>query len=214
GQYKAKTLKLEGEDLPNVHVAINFLIDRKYRYCDNTEEFQGKTIGIIGGGPVAVDVAQTALRLGAVKTHLVDIATEKQLELALKEIPENEKEFIEYHFTTSTSKITKGKDDKLALNCYKVEWGEADENGRRPLNKVDNSDYDIPIDAIVIAIGQDVDFGLIDAATDNKLAKERNKITVNELTFETNIPGVFAGGDIIANSKAVAIAAIAHGKEA
>lgn len=214
GQYKPKTLKLEGEDLPNVHVAINFLIDRKYRYCDNTEEFEGKTIGIIGGGPVAVDVAQTALRLGAVKTHLVDIATEKQLELALKEIPENEYEFMEYHFTTSTSKITQGDADKLVLNCYKVEWGEADESGRRALNKVDKSDYDIPVDAIIIAIGQDVDFGLIDTATDNKLAKERNKITVNEVTFETNIPGVFAGGDIIVNSKAVAIAAIAHGKEA
>ena len=214
GQYKPKTLKLEGEDLPNVHVAVNFLIDRKYRYCDNTEEFEGKTIGIIGGGPVAVDVAQTALRLGAVKTHLVDIATEKQLELALKEIPEKEYEFMEYHFTTSTSKITQGENEKLNLNCYKVEWGDADETGRRALNKVVKSDYDIPVDVIIIAIGQAVDFGLIDTATDNKLAKERNKITVNEITFETNIPGVFAGGDIIANSKAVAIAAIAHGKEA
>jgi len=214
GQYKPKTLKLEGEDLPNVHVAINFLIDRKYRYCDNTEEFEGKTIGIIGGGPVAVDVAQTALRLGASKVHLVDIATEKELELAIKEIPENEFEFMEYHFTTSTSKITQEKDDKLILNCYKVEWREADESGRRVLDKVDKSDYEIPVDVIVIAIGQAVDFGLIDTATDNKLAKERNKITVNEITFETNIPGVFAGGDIITNSKAVAIAAIAHGKEA
>ena len=214
GQYKPKTLKLEGEDLPNVHVAIDFLIDRKYRYCDNTEEFEGKTIGIIGGGPVAVDVAQTALRLGAVKINLVDIATEKQLELALKEIPEKEFKFMEYHFTTSTSKITQGEADKLILDCYKVEWGEADENGRRPLNKVDRSDYNIPVDAIIIAIGQDVDFGLIDTATDNKLTKERNKITINEITFETNIPGVFAGGDIIVNSKAVAIAAIAHGKEA
>ncbi|NHJ25521.1 MAG: hypothetical protein EAX89_13140, partial [Candidatus Lokiarchaeota archaeon] len=89
-----------------------------------------------------------------------------------------------------------------------------DENGRRPLNKVEGSDYEIPVDKIVIAVGQAVDFNQIDAATNDELEKERNKIKVNEITFETNIPGVFAGGDIINNSKAVAIAAIAHGKEA
>ncbi|MFX1280719.1 MAG: FAD-dependent oxidoreductase [Promethearchaeota archaeon] len=214
GQYKPRTLHLEGEDLPNVHVAITFLMDRKYRYWENKEEFKGKSIGIIGGGPVAVDVAQTALRLGAEKIHLVDIMTEEQLELTLKEIPEKEREFMEYHFTTSTSKITKKDDDKLVLNFYKIKWGAPDETGRRSFEKIKDSEYEIPIDSIVIAIGQAVDFDQIDIATDNKLEKERNKIKVNEVTFETNIPGVFAGGDIVNNSKAVAIAAIAHGKEA
>jgi len=214
GQYKPRTLHLEGEDLPNVYVAISFLMDRKYRYWENKEEFKGKTLGIIGGGPVAVDVAQTALRLGAEKVHLVDIMSKEQLELVLRDIPENEIEFMEYHFITSTSKITQSKAEKLVLNCYNIEWGNPDENGRRPLNKIEGSDYEIPIDSIVIAVGQAVDFEQIDAATNNKLEKERNKIKVNEVTFETNIPGVFAGGDIISNSKAVAIAAIAHGKEA
>ena len=214
GQYKPRTLKLDGEDLPNVYVAINFLIDRKYRYWENKEEFKGKTLGIIGGGPVAVDVAQTALRLGAEKIHLVDIMSEEDLELVLKDIPENELKYMEYHFKTSTSKITKGKGEKLVLNCYKIEWGSPDGTGRRSLNKVEDSDHKISVDSIVIAVGQEVDFELIGIATDNKLEKERNKIAINEITFETNIPGVFAGGDIVANSKAVAIAAIAHGKEA
>jgi NADPH-dependent glutamate synthase beta subunit-like oxidoreductase len=214
GQYKPRTLHLEGEDLPNVFVAINFLIDRKYRYWENKEEFKGKTIGIIGGGPVAVDVAQTALRLGAQKVHLVDIMSEKELELVLRDIPENEMSFMQYHFETSTSKITQNAESKLVLNSYKIKWGSPDKNGRRPLNKVDGSDYEIPVDYIVIAVGQAVDFDQIDAATNMKLEKERNKIKVNEITFETNIPGVFAGGDIVNNSKAVAIAAISHGKEA
>jgi thioredoxin reductase len=214
GQYKPRTLHLEGEDLPNVHVAISFLMDRKYRYWENEEEFKGKTVGIIGGGAVAVDVAQTALRLGANKIHLVDIMNEEQLELVLREIPESEREFMKYHFSTSTSKITRSIDDKLILNCYKIEWGTPDDDGKRPLNKIKDSDYEIPIDSIVIAVGQAVDFDQIDVATDNKLEKDRNRIKVNEVTFETNIPGVFAGGDIISNSKAVAIAAIAHGKEA
>jgi len=214
GQYKPRTLHLEGENLPNVHVAISFLMNRKYRYWENKEEFKGKTLGIIGGGPVAVDVAQTALRLGAEKVHLFDIMSEEQLELVLRDIPENEIEFMEYHFMTSTSKITQNKDEELVLNCYNIEWGNPDKSGRRPLNKIEGSDYEILVDSIVIAVGQAVDFEQIDAATNGKLEKERNKIKVNEVTFETNIPGVFAGGDIISNSKAVAIAAIAHGKEA
>ncbi|MFX1497051.1 MAG: FAD-dependent oxidoreductase [Promethearchaeota archaeon] len=214
GQYKPRTLHLEGENLPNVFVAINFLIDRKYRYWENKEEFKGKTIGVIGGGPVAVDVAQTALRLGAEKVHLVDIMSEKELELVLREIPESEMSYIQYHFESSTSKITQNDEGKLVLNCYKIKWGKPDVNGRKSLNKVENTDYEIPVDNIVIAIGQAVDFDQIDAATKNKLEKERNKIKVNEITFETNIPGIFAGGDIINNSKAVAIAAISHGKEA
>jgi len=214
GQYKPRTLHLEGEELPNVFVAISFLMDRKYRYWQNKEEFKGKTIGIIGGGPVAVDVAQTALRLGAEKIHLVDIMSVEQLELVLKDIPENEMPFMHYHFKTSTSKITQNNDGKLVLDCYNIEWGKPDENGRRPLNKVEKSEFEITVDDIVIAVGQAVDFNQIDIATNNELEKERNKIKVNEITFETNIPGVFAGGDIINNSKAVAIAAIAHGKEA
>ena len=215
GQYKPRTLHLEGEDLPNVHVAINFLMERKYRFWENEEEFKGKTIGIIGGGPVAVDVGQTALRLGAEKIHLVDIMSEQDLELALKDIPENEYEFMKYHFATSTSKITQNEDGKLVLNCYNIEWGTLDdESGRRPLNKVEGSEYEIPIDVIIMAVGQAVDFDLIDIATNHKLEKERDKININPITFETSIPGVFAGGDIVSNSKAVAIAGIAHGKEA
>ncbi len=214
GQYKPRTLRLKGEDLPGVHVAIHFLMERKYRYWENKEEFKDKTIGIIGGGPVAVDVGQTALRLGAKMVHLVDIMNEKQLELVLRDIPENEKPFMEYHFESSTSEITQRKDGKIVMNCHKIEWGEPDKDGRRPLNMIDESDFQVPVDALVIAVGQAVDFDQIDVATDGKLEKDRNRIKVDEVTFETNIPGVFAGGDIIANSKAVAIAAIAHGKEA
>lgn len=214
GQYKPRTLHLEGEELPNVHVAINFLIDRKYRDWQKQQEFKGKTIGIIGGGAVAVDVAQTALRLGAEKIHLVDIMNEKDLELVLREIPEEELKFMEYHFETSVSKIVKGEGDNLVLKSYKIERGEADDTGRRPINKVEGSDYEIKAEAIVIAVGQAVDFNLIDIATGNKLKKEHNKIEIDPITFETNIPGVFAGGDTITHSKAVAIAAIAHGKEA
>ena len=215
GLYVPKTLRLEGEDLPNVDVAIDFLMERKYKCVENPEEFKGKTFGILGGGAVAVDSGETALRLGATKVDLVDILSEEALKNVLKDLHDAEREVMEYHFETSTAKITQEPDGKLALNCYKIEWGEPDpETGRRPLNKIEGSDYIIIVDNIVIAIGQGLDPEPINAATDNQLKIERGKIVVDDLTYETGVPGVFAGGDIIYNSLMCAVDAIGDGREA
>ncbi|MFX1388504.1 MAG: heterodisulfide reductase-related iron-sulfur binding cluster [Promethearchaeota archaeon] len=215
GLYVPKTLRLEGEDLPNVDVAIDFLLERKYKCSKNPEEFKGKTFGIIGGGAVAVDVAETVIRLGAAKADLVDILSEEALKNVLKDLHEAEREVIEYHFETSTAKITQEPKGKLALNCYKIEWGEPDpKTGRRPLNKIDGSDYKIVVDHIVIAIGQGLDPEPLQAATDNQLKIDRGKVIVDNLTYETGIPRVFAGGDIINNSLMCAVDAIGDGREA
>ncbi len=215
GLYVPKTLRLEGEDLPNVHVAIDFLLDRKYGCAEDPEEFKGKNFGIIGGGAVAVDVGETAVRLGATKADFVDILTEEALKNVLKDLHEAEREVMEYHFTTSTKNITQEPNGKLALNCYKIEWGEPDpETGRRPLNKVEGSDYKIVVDHVVTAIGQGLDVVPINAATENKLKIDRGRIIVDQVTFETNIPGVFAGGDIINDSLMCAVDAIGNGREA
>ncbi len=215
GLYVPITLRLEGEDLPNVHVALDFLVDRKYNYVINSEEFKDKTFGIIGGGAVAVDVGETALRLGAKKVDLVDILSEDALKLVLKDIHDAEKELMEYHFETSAAKITQEPDGKLALNCHKIEWGEPDpETGRKPLNKVEGSEFKTVVDYVVIAIGQSLDLEPINIATGNNLKIERSKIIVDELTYETGIPAVFAGGDIIYNSLLCAVDAIGDGREA
>ncbi|NVM18719.1 MAG: FAD-dependent oxidoreductase [Candidatus Lokiarchaeota archaeon] len=215
GLYVPKTLRLEGEDLPNVHVAIDFLLDRKYNCAEDPEEFKGKTFGIIGGGAVAVDVGETAVRLGATKADFVDILTEEDLKNVLKDLHETEREVMEYHFTTSTKNITQEPNGKLALNCYKIEWGEPDpETGRRTLKKVEDSDYKIVVDHVVTAIGQGLDMVPINAATDNKLKIERGKIVADALTYETSIPGIFAGGDIIFDSLMCAVDAIGDGREA
>jgi len=215
GLYVPRTLRLDGENLPNVHVALDFLVDRKYNCGENPEEFMGKTFGIIGGGAVAVDVGETALRLGATKADLVDILTPEALKNVLKDLHEAEREVMEYHFETSTVNITQEADGKLALNCYKIKWGDPDpETGRKPLNKVEGSDFKIVCDYIVTAIGQGLDLGPINAATGEMLKIERGKIVVDELTYETGIPGVFAGGDIIYSSLMCAVDAIGDGREA
>ncbi len=207
GQYKPKTLRLEGENLPGVLMAVNFLMDRKYRYWENKTEFKDKVVGVLGGGPVAVDVAQTALRLGAKKVILTEIRTEAELKMVVDDIPPNERKHMEYRYSMGTKKIMQGPNNALVIKCHEVE-------SAPPYKKIEGSDFDISVDAYVIAVGQDVDYSLLDAAGGTALAKNRNKIIVDETTFETSVPGIFAGGDIVMNSKAVAIAAIAHGREA
>ncbi|MBY9006018.1 MAG: FAD-dependent oxidoreductase [Candidatus Lokiarchaeota archaeon] len=215
GLYIPRTLKLEGEDLPNVHVALDFLLERKYNCVENLEEFKNKTFGIIGGGAVAVDVGETAIRLGATKVDLVDIVSKETLINVLKDLHDAEKKIMEYHFETSTVNITKESGGKLALNCYKIKWGEPDpKTGRRSLNKIEGSEFKIVVDHIVIAIGQGLDMEPLNIATDQKLKIKRGKIVVDELTYETGISGVFAGGDIVNNSLMCAADAIGDGREA
>jgi len=215
GLFVPRTLRLEGEDLANVHVALDFLVERKYKCAEIPDEFKGKTFGIIGGGAVAVDSGETALRLGAKKVDLVDILTAEALKNVLKDLHGKEKELMEYHFETSTANITQEKGGKLALNCYKIEWGKPDKKtGRRPLNKIEGSEYKIVVDHIVIAIGQGLELDPINAATDNQLKIERGKIVVDEITMETGIPGVFAGGDILYHSLMCAVDSIGNGREA
>ncbi|QEE15325.1 FAD-dependent oxidoreductase [Promethearchaeum syntrophicum] len=211
GQYKPNTLHLPGEDLENVHMAIDFLMKRKYRHWENLDEFKDKTIGIVGGGPVAVDVAQTALRLGAKKIILIDIQNEKALTMVIADIPENEYKFMEYKFNTSTSKLTQ-EGDKIRFHSHKIKIDTTD--GKFKLDKIEGTEFTFDVDSVVMAVGQSVDFTEFDKALSQEIKKVRGKILVDELTFETNVPGIFAGGDIVVRGKNVAVAAIAHGREA
>jgi len=211
GQYKPNTLHLQGEDLENVHMAIDFLMKRKYRHWENLEEFKDKTIGIVGGGPVAVDVAQTAIRLGAKKIIFTEIQKEKDLEMVIDEIPENEYKFMEYKFETSASKFTQ-EGDKIRFHCHKITLDTSD--GKFKLDKIEGTDFTFDVDSVIMAVGQSVDYSECDQACSHELKKVRGKILVDELTFETNIPGVFAGGDVVVRGKNVAVAAVSHGREA
>jgi len=206
GTWVPKTFKVPGEDTPGVTTAVNYLMNRKYRYWENQEEFKDKNMYIMGGGPVAVDVADTAIRLGAKKVYLAEIRTEQELKLVTDDIPADEWPYLEYLFSTNTADF-EPNGDGIKVHCNKVPPAP-------PYDKLPGSEFEIDVDAVVIAVGQTVDYSDIDVATGGQLEKVKDRIKVDELTFETSIPGVFAGGDAVARSKGAVVASVAHGKEA
>ncbi len=170
------------------------------------------TVVVVGGGNTAVDAARTSLRIGAKKVIIVYRRTVSEMPAHPMEVEAAAEEGVEMTFLSAPVSIV-AKNGKLkALRCNRMELGEMDASGRRSPKPVPGSEYDIPCDFIISAIGQDIDLGTLDTESGVKATRQK-AIVVDKESFVTSIPGVFAGGDV-ATGPAVAIDAIAHGKRA
>ena len=209
GAQLAKRMGVEGEEsTKGVIGGADYL---RQMQADKMPEVYGRVV-VVGGGNTAIDAARTSLRLGADKVTLLYRRTQKEMPANEMEIEAAHHEGVEMIFLSAPVGIV-AKDGKLqALRCIKMELGEPDKSGRRSPVPMKGSEYDLPCDFAVSAIGQDIDLGKLTA--DGQVKADRwNQITTNMSTFETSIPGVFAGGDAV-TGPAVAIDAIAHGRVA
>jgi len=125
------------------------------------------------------------------------------------EVEETEKEGVEMKFLVSPKRIFGEKGRVTAIECLKMTLGPPDETGRRRPTPIEGSEHTVQVDTVIVAIGQTLDSSSIP----EKILTTRRTITVDPVTFETNIPGVFAGGDATLGPASV-IDAIACGKEA
>ena len=168
------------------------------------------TVVVVGGGNTAVDAARTSLRIGAKKVIIVYRRTVSEMPAHPMEMEAAAEEGVEMTFLSAPVSIV-AKNGKLkALRCIRMELGEMDASGRRSPKPVQGSEYDIPCDFIISAIGQDIDLGTLDTESGVKATRQK-AIVVDKESFATSVPGVFAGGDV-ATGPAVAIDAIAHGQ--
>jgi heterodisulfide reductase subunit A-like polyferredoxin len=211
GAQNAKRLKIEGIENRGVHYGIPFL--KSAKAGQDIENF-GKKIIVIGGGNVAIDCARTALRLGAEQVHLVCLETR---DLTLKdrmpahewEILEAEEEGVIIHASSGPKNIV-AKDDEVSgletIECISV----YDKDGKfSPQFKKNCSPAIIDGDTVILAIGQEPDITGFE-----KLAWNPWKtLKADSLTREANIPGIFAGGDIVRGPASI-IEAVADGNEA
>jgi len=204
GAWESSSMRCEGEDLDGVIGGIDFL----RQVTQNEPVNLGKKVVVVGGGNTAMDVARTSVRLGADVT-VVYRRTEEQMPAEEIEIVEGREEGVKYNFLSSPVKVLDKNGKVVGVRCQKMELGEKDASGRRRPVPIEGEFEELEADTVVAAIGQKVTLGNIKGLD----TTDWGTIDVKEGTFETNIDGVFAGGDAV-TGPGIAIEAVDQGKKA
>ena len=206
GAHKSRKLRIEGVELRGVIHALDFL--RRINLGERIEI--GERVGVIGGGNVAMDTARTALRLGAKEVSILYRRSREEMPANPWEVKEAESEGVKISLLVSPRKIL-GKDGRVsAIECIRMELGEPDETGRRRPIPIEGSEFTMELDTVILAIGETPDLSFLPKEIE---VSEENTILVDPVTMETNLPGVFAGGDVV-SGPATVIEAIVAGKRA
>ena len=206
GASRGTKLGVPGEELAGVFTGIDFLRDVNLEKPVSI----GKRVAVVGGGNVAIDVARTALRLGAEDVTIVYRRSRDEMPAAADEIAEAEEEGVRFMYLAAPVEVL-GSGKVSGMKVEVMELGEADAKGRR--KPVGTGKFEtLELDAVISAIGQKIDLGGISAGTGIQLSS-KGAVMVDELSYQTGEPDVFAGGDVVTGPK-FAIDAIAAGKEA
>ncbi|MDI6703238.1 MAG: NADPH-dependent glutamate synthase [bacterium] len=210
-------LGIEGENLNGVYSANEFLT-RVNLMCAyqfpryDTPVRIGKRVGVVGGGNVAMDSARCALRLGAEEVYIIYRRSRIEMPAREEEIHHAEEEGIKFQILTLPVRIigdSQGQVEKV--ECVEMELGEPDASGRRRPIPIPDSRFILPIDTMVIAIGQSPNPLLLKETPKLELTKE-GTIVVDE-SGRTSMKGIYAGGDIVTGAATV-ISAMGAGKRA
>lgn len=205
GAHRSATLDIPGESLRNVFPGVEFL--REINLGKKVEI--GKSVAVIGGGNVAIDAARSALRLGSKRVDLYYRRTRKEMPAISEEIEEAIREGVNIHLLTAPVRMMGRNGKAIGMECIRMRLAEPDETGRRKPVPVQGSNFKVVADTIITAIGQKVDQRLLKGLEKNR----DGTIHVKPGTGETNMKGIFAGGDMV-TGPGWAIDAIAAGKKA
>jgi len=210
-------LRIPGENLDGVYSANEYLtrinMMRAYDFPNYDTPIKiGKIVATFGAGNVAMDCARTSLRSGAEKSYIIYRRSENEMPARLEEIHHAKEEGVIFKFLTNPVKFI--GDDKGILKegvFIKMKLGEPDESGRRRPIPIKDSEFKMKIDTAIVAIGQNPNPLIPKTVNGLKIGKHGNIITDED--GRTNIPGIFAGGDI-ATGAATVILAMGAGKRA
>lgn len=211
-------MNIPGENYTGIYSANEYLIRvnlmKAYLFPEyDTPIVRGKNVAVIGGGNVAMDAARTALRLGAEKSMIIYRRSKAEMPARIEEIERAEVEGVIFHFLTLPVRYHADENGRVkAMECIRMELGEPDHTGRRKPIPIPNSNFIIPVDTVVVAIGQSPN-PLIPQTTKGIEVGKHGNIIVDEKTGKTTKKGVFAGGDI-ATGAATVILAMGAGKVA
>lgn len=172
----------------------------------DTPIVRGKQVAVIGGGNVAMDSARTALRLGAERVVLIYRRSRDEMPARAAEIHHAEEEGVEFQLLTNPVRYIADEQGWVKeVECLRMELGEPDASGRRRPVPVPNSEFRIPVDTVVVAIGNSPN-PLIPQTTPGLETTKRGTLVVDPNTGKTTKKGVFAGGDIVTGAATVILA--------
>ena len=209
-------MHIPGENLKGVYSANEFLtrinLMKAYRPDSSTPIQRGRRVAVVGGGNVAMDAARCALRLGA-EVSIVYRRTEAELPARREEVEHAMEEGITFRFLTNPLSIV-GDDQGWvsSMHCQQMELGEPDASGRRSPVPVEGSEFELPVDCVIMALGTSPN-PLIKATTEGLETQRWGGIIVEEETGRTSREGVYAGGDAVTGAATV-ILAMGAGKTA
>lgn len=211
GAWTGKAMRVEGEhDTEGVVTGADFLPEK----ADDPQPLSG-TVVVVGGGNTAMDAARTSWRLNADKVIVLYRRTKAEMPADKMEIEDCLEEGIEIMELAAPVGIVRENGKLKALQCIRMKLGEPDASGRRRPVPQEGSEFELPCDLVISAIGQNTVLeGLTETETGEVELTRWNTYVINSRTMETNVEGVFAGGDAADDGPTVAIDAIADGQKA
>ncbi len=208
-------MDIPGENLNGVYSANEYLtrsnLMKAYlfpRY--DTPIKRGRRVAVIGGGNVALDSARTALRLGAEEVTIVYRRSRAEMPARAEEVAHAVEEGVRFKFLTLPRRILGEKGWVRSMECIRMELGEPDESGRRRPVPVPDSEFEMEVDLVIMAIGTRAN-PLLPSTLPELRLNRWGYIEADPETGRTSIPNVFAGGDIVTGSATV-IEAMGAGK--
>jgi len=189
-------LEVPGETLPGVYDALDFIARVKTRDWKSVP--LGRIVAVIGAGNTGVDAVTQAKRLGAERVLMIYRRSAREMPAYQYEYELAKKDAIEFWWQTAPIEIIAKPDGSgvAALRCVRMELGEPDAAGLRAVQPVPSSEFDIPCDMVIKALGQQKMRSFLKTVPGIEL-DPAGRIVVNAETMQTTNPKFFAGGDCV-----------------
>ncbi len=204
-------MNIPGENLSGIYSANEYLtrsnLMKAYRFPEyDTPIVRGKNVAVIGGGNVAMDSVRTALRLGADNATIIYRRTEVEMPARIEEVHHAKEEGVQFRLLTNPVEYIGSKEGWVTgVRCQKMELGEPDDSGRRRPVPMAGSEFVIPVDTVVVAVGTMAN-PIVPATTPGLETNRWGYIVTKNESGLTSREGVYAGGDIVTGSATVILA--------
>ena len=214
GVYKARDLNCPGSNAEGVTPALPFLINSNKRGLgDKIKEMtaENKDVVVIGGGDTAMDCVRTAVRQGAKSVTCLYRRDQANMPGSARETKNAQEEGVTFEWLAAPKSIKDDGGQVSAVKADKMRLGKKDASGRESVEPILDADFDVKADLVIKALGFSPE-NMKDMSGDLTLTRW-GTLKANPLTFETNLPGVYAAGDIVRGASLV-VWAIREGRDA